>query len=271
MILLYTILVKEPDHYIPMFRLMWESLDLFGDVKCDFLIIGNNECLGLIHHVIKKPKCVRKLHALEVPTEGDLHDALLRKLDVAEFSLVKKFAQIMYIDCDIIVRSSLKPIFDSMSQLPNNILHAVKEDEDFNHPFFGFERYTLTEKKAMRRRGLTTFNDGTLIFVPTDAILDDFRAIKTFAADNPDLRKRYYDQSFVNNYFNSQTSNTKVSTKLLSPYIVIFPKDGKMYTNKALVHFTGLGNYANKAGRMATYLTKLRRSSPTRPSWWKRW
>ena len=199
-ILIYTILVKEPRHYLPMLRLMWSSIDMFGALgpkSCEFLVIGNAHCLKEIT-TVERPAFISQLHAMEIPAEADLHDSLLRKLDIAEFSGVMSYDRVFYMDVDIIVQGPLRPLLES-PKVEKGILYAARERKDFNHPFFGFGKYSAKEKRAMHKLGSRTFNDGTFLFEPCPEILAAFREIKAFAnaKENEPLRKEIYDQSFL--------------------------------------------------------------------------
>ena len=258
--LMYTLLVGRPDAYLPMFELMWRSLGHFSpDMSVDFLIIGNRPCLrALAAKGINKPVCVKRVHALEVPTETDLHDALLRKLDITNFKGTINYDVVMYIDCDIIIKTPISDIFERALKKPDK-LHASIEYEDFNHPFFGFENYTPTEIGNMLKIGSTPFNDGIFVFSPKSSsadILGHFKKIRQFSKENVVLRKKYYDQSFFNDHFNKIGL---ASTKILSKRVIIFPKPGKLYLDKniAFVHFAGLQGYHDKAQRMEAYLEQL--------------
>ncbi|PNH02719.1 hypothetical protein TSOC_011271 [Tetrabaena socialis] len=204
---------------------------------------------------VAKPACVTKVHALEVPMEPSLHDSLLRKLDIIDFKGVRGYDCVMYIDCDILVQRSLKGILAQAAASPAGILHAAYENEDFNHPFFGFQNYTSIDERLFKRLGSTTFNDGTYIFIPNEEMLGHFRHLRRRAHARPDLREKFYDQSFYNDYFNRIG---KASTKLLKDHIVIFPKDGTGYKKAALIHFAGMGNYKEKFKRIIAVIKALK-------------
>jgi hypothetical protein len=267
--LMYTILVGKPDTYLPMFKLMWQSLGYSQQqFQTDFLLIGNRPCLRSVKQMMMtghtdanrelafKLPCVRKTYMHEVPVEPDLHDALLRKLDVVDFKHIGRYDQVLYLDCDIIVKGDLTDIFTRAARRPH-LLHASIEYEDFNHPFFGFERYTPTQVGDMLKKGSSAFNNGTYMFNPKKSdILYHFDQIRIFARNNTYLRQRYYDQSFFNDYFNPLGL---VSTRVLHGRVVIFPKPGKMYLKRKVlfVHFAGIQGYESKARRMEDYLQKL--------------
>jgi hypothetical protein len=162
-LLIYSIMVRAPEEYVPMLEMMWSTLSLRGCVRCDMLLIGNRECLSACRR-LPRPACVDRLHALEVPAEPSLRDSLLRKLDIVDFVGLREYSQVLYLDCDIIVRNRLDRILHEASLEPS-VLHATEENESFDHPFFGFGDYDLAD---LRRRGARTFNDGSFIFAPND-------------------------------------------------------------------------------------------------------
>ncbi len=250
-LLLYTLLVKSKEEYLPMFRMMLATFSLYAGVQCDLLVIGTRDCLKEMRK-LGRPQNVSTLHAMEVPHEDSLHDALLRKLDICDFSQAMGYDVILYMDVDILVQRSIQKILQRVASNVD-VLHAVKEDEDFNHPFFGFERYTEKEKLDMAAKGMTTFNDGTFAFVPSATMLRHFRNIKEFAISNESLRNKYYDQSFFNDYFNSRGL---VSTTAFGQEVAIFPEKftQKDIERKTMVHFAGLGGYKSKKKRMGDYL-----------------
>jgi hypothetical protein len=254
--LMCTILVGRPETYLPMFDLMWRSLDAFNQYEVDFLVVGNAPCLQALREGrYKRPRCVRSVMTLTVPVEDDLHDALLRKLDVVDFPGIQRYSQVMYLDCDIIIKTDLRDIFERTARRAD-VLHAPVEYEDFNHPFFGFERYSSTEIGDMRKLGSTTFNDGIFVFHPTSDMLAHLRGLRAFARSATLLRRKYYDQSFFNDYFNRRGL---ARTGVLAKRVVIFPKEGRLYRSRriAFVHFAGLQGYSDKARRMREYLELL--------------
>lgn len=261
--LFYTILVARPEHYIPLFRMMWQSMALFGDLprdRCDLLIIGNRRCLNMARKDgAGRPEGFRAIHALEVPEEEDLHDSLLRKLDIVDFEGISTYEEVLYIDCDILVNGKVLPLLKTASLSPE-LLHVARESEDFNHIFFGFASYTREEKAAFKRVGAGTFNNGTYIFKPTRTMLGHFRRIRKFAVKARELRKRFYDQSFYNDYFNRLAvaeGRSTASMDLLGDKIVIFPKKGQRYPAATFVHFAGLSGYEQKEGVMRAYFNKM--------------
>jgi len=267
--LLYTILIGKPQNYIPMFHLMWRSMVTHGGLdpaQWELLIIGNKKCLEEVAASRKrKLPGVRHVHALEVPEEPDLHDALLRKLDIVDFlasasapssttpntkTPKTNYDQVLYMDCDIIVRAPIQKLVDKAVLRPG-VLHAAREHEDWNHTFFGFANYSAEDKALFKKLKAVTFNDGTFMFEPTPEMLGHLAKIRAFARSRPDLRKKFYDQSFFNDYFNRIG---KADTTVLGKAVVIFPKKGRAYSRATFVHFAGLGGYEGKLARMQDYV-----------------
>lgn len=256
-LLVYTILVKEPEHYMPMFRLMLATFLEHADVTCDLLVVGTRECVAQVRRsdlrrVQGGTATVRMLHAMEVPSDPDLHEALLRKLDVVLFPSLRDYKQVLYLDCDILVRGSLRRVLRRAAARPD-LFHAPAEKAPFNHPFFGFSSYTEEEEKRMIARGRKTFNDGSFVFAPNEEMIGHLRAIRALATSRPDLRRKFYDQSFFNHYLNARGI---ASVDAFDRDVVIFPKPHRRYARKVLVHFAGLGNYATKHARMLAFAKK---------------
>ena len=64
-------------------------------------------------------------------------DASMRKIEIFDYLADKQYENILYIDCDVTINGSLKPIFDKVTR--DDVLYAVPENkslEDHKIPYY---------------------------------------------------------------------------------------------------------------------------------------
>ena len=157
----------------------------------------------------------------------------------------------MYVDCDVLVQRDLMDVFKN-TPINKGVLYAPAEGT-LKGKFWYLDAYKESNVARLTKEGTKSFNSGTFMFIPTKTFLKHFENVKLFAM-NYKGKEHFYDQSFINYYFNI---NGISSTKYISDVVKIFPEKEMYYPKKYIIHFAGIGRYLEKTKIMNEYLDKL--------------
>lgn len=250
--LVYILLNFNSKYYIAMFQIFIRSILLFSGTRFDLLIITDIATHSSILELkeIKELETKLNIYLIILPVDKDLHHSLLRKCDIVKFPNFLKYKKIMYIDCDVIVQDDINNLFTSIKAKPN-ILYAPEEGS-LDGKYWTLDKYTDEDYIILKKRNIKSFNSGTFIFIPSLKMKEDFINVKRLGLSY--RSKHFYDQSFLNYYFNINGSS---STKYISDHVIIFPDVNKYYPSKTLLHFAGIGRYKEKTKIMKKYLNML--------------
>jgi lipopolysaccharide biosynthesis glycosyltransferase len=236
-----------------MLSLFLESIKTYCTLNFDILII----CDKPTHDALVSLPIMKDLPNISfhyVPKSKNLYHALLGKCDIYQFSNVSKYEKVLYLDCDVIVQRDLMDLFKK-TPIQKNILYAPQEGE-IKGKFWYLDSYTEQNVARLEQHGVQSFNSGTFMFVPTLTFLKHFEKIKIMATEYKG-KKHFYDQSFLNYYFNTKNIS---STKYMSDIVKIFPDEDMYYPNKYIIHFAGIGRYREKSKIMRNYLKVLKKT-----------
>lgn len=247
--LIYTLVNFNNKYYISMFQIFLKSMILFSKLTFDLLIITDQKTQNIIAS-LKELQQFSKVHFIILQDDIDLYHALLRKCDIVLFKDFLKYTKIMYLDCDIIIQKDINILFNIIKAKPN-ILYAPAEGT-LDGDYWKLNAYTSSDYVYLKKNGIKSFNSGTFIFIPSLIMKKHFINVKNMALSYKG--EHYYDQSFLNYYFNINNSS---STKYITNNIVLFPNPTKYYPSKTLLHFAGLGKYKEKVAIMKKYLDML--------------
>lgn len=252
--LIYTLVTFDVTHYLAMFRLFVRSLVRFSRLdEIDLAIVCPPEVREAVLRLARREPGFPDVSFVEAAPSPDLFHALLGKFDVVALPNVRRYQKVMYLDCDVLVQGDLQRLLDRLDVAPD-VLYAPAEG-DLEGEYWYLDAYRARELADLRRRGVRSFNSGTMVFAPTTAMLAHFRRAKRLALEY-DGQRHFYDQSFFNYYFNTRA---RTDTAQLSRSVVIFPDPDKAYDprTKLVLHFAGIGHYRRKARIMRRYLAAL--------------
>lgn len=248
--LLYTLLTFNRKSYIQMFELFLQSILLSSNLKhFDFLVICDKETENTIKQLLIIKHFPNMLYQT-IPKSKTLYDALLHKCDIYRFKNVPEYDKVLYLDCDIIVSKNLDKIFELPIQ--ENVLYAPKEGK-LTQKFWYSDLYKNSNIRALKNENVKSFNSGTFMFIPSKTFLQHFENVQQLAKQYKGTQ-HFYDQSFFNYYFNIHRLS---STEYISNVVKIFPEKNKHYPRKCIIHFAGIGRYAEKTQLMRDYLRLL--------------
>ena len=126
--------------------------------------------------------------------------ASMSKLDIVDFPGISSYDAVMYLDADIVVTGSLRPLFDLMY---THALYVVAQGSEHTLPYFSQRDipYTQEQLALFDRREIKPFNAGQFGFRVAPAMLEQFRAIRE-SMKQYDSTVHFYEQSFMNHHFN---------------------------------------------------------------------
>lgn len=250
--LVYFILTYK-HQYIPLFSMLLEGICKYNNSKVNFdiMIITHQSLLPMIKSI--KYLSEFNYEFMLVPDTDDLYTALKYKANIFDYPNIFKYDKVLFLDVDIIVQNSISKLFDEFKP-KDGILYAIHEQNGTHyHRFWSLIKYSKDDIKIFNKKGIVTFNSGTMMFKVSPKMEEHFRNLKKLIATSK-VKNSFYDQSYFNHYFNK---NLSIDTDYLQNKIVIFPISNTYYPYPTFLHFAGIGNYAMKTEEMSKYLKLL--------------
>lgn len=169
--------------------------------------------------------------------------ASAQKLRIYEYSKINDYNKILFLDVDVLCLGDLNNLFNT--NIADNILDVVKviggSPVSTNH---SLKYFTIDELQYILDNKVRPFNAGHFMFNNTLKMQEHFKIVYWFYSIWPGAY--FYEQSFMNYYFNIMLKNT--SFNVLDRNIQIGLEDKQDAT---IVHFIG-GN--SKLDAMNAYL-----------------
>lgn len=196
------------------------------------------------------PGLVILVHAVAVNSSKP-EIASMNKLRVFDVAQINQYTNILFIDGDVLCTLNTNNVF-STTILPN-ILYAYAETRDnsqHNSRFFGFSNYSKLELAYFEQHKMYPFNCGMFLFKNTEEMKLDF--MKILAMIDRHVGPYFYEQSFMNYYFNSKTNiNYELFNRDKQFKYILFPENNVRYLD-SIIHFCGAGD-TTKYDRMKLY------------------
>lgn len=137
------------------------------------------------------------------PNPTHIH-ASMRKLDIFTWDFLGKYDKALFLDCDIVVCGSLDAIFEGMDRTDK--LYVVPECQISAHVYISHScldtPYTHAQLQSMYKHRIFPFNAGQFGFLVSDTMSRHFTNVWTQKETTYDPKYHYYEQSFMNRYFN---------------------------------------------------------------------
>lgn len=273
--LLYFV-VNNVSEMVDLWKITMDSI-LFFSRKCidkyiDILVITNTVHVNEMREYVAK----HKINVIFVITnvQTSLFESRMQRLHIHKlYPELRMYNMIMYMDYDCIVKKCLwhnllKKIYNDDR---DGILYSYREDKIKHHNkvFYSFGDYITSDFDYFYENELYPFSSGIFVFKNTHQMKVHFRELTTYINDNLD-KLHFYEQSAMNVFFNKAGN---VDTKLMKNIVIsknIKPnKTGNPKTTdwdfdvrSVVVHFCGIGYYAEKKKRMLLYMDMLQRIDP---------
>ena len=179
-------------------------------------------------------------------------EASMRKLDIFDYPFVHTFDKVVFIDSDIVTHCDIDSI---VNKIDSEKLYVYTENfqNGHTHIYFSLLNYTSEQLNFLHNKNIGVFNAGLFGFIPSDTMKKHFDDIKTLIRNH--TGRFYYEQSFMNVYFNLLPDSTDRSLFTDYNYKMGNIQD-QSYKNK-LVHFAGSGSGGTiKYINMKNYVNK---------------
>jgi hypothetical protein len=177
-------------------------------------------------------------------------ESSMRKLDIFDYPIVHSFDRVLFIDSDIVTHCDINAI---VKKIDTDQLYVYTEDfpDGHNHIYFSLRNYTRDQLESLK--GVGVFNAGLFGFIPSDVMKKHFDGVRSLIRNHKG--EFYYEQSFMNVYFNLIPNSTNRTLFTDDNYQMGRVKD-QSYEGK-MIHFAGSGSGgAYKHGYMKTYTDK---------------
>jgi predicted O-methyltransferase YrrM len=173
------------------------------------------------------------------------------RIDLFNLSSISNYSKILYLDTDIVIKGSLKEVFDIVT---DDILYVLEEgliDQDY----FGKKLFSNEELNSYSDK--TSFTSGILLFNNCEKIKYLFKTIHEDMIKRRYLMTAVFDQTYI--IYNAFKYNC-FNNKLLNKYAVNNSNDIK--SDKVIHHFPGgPGNSEPKIVTMSKFLRELKDST----------
>lgn len=243
-ILIYScIFIKES--LCDLFNLLLITYKLFGCApnNVDYLVICDPNFKEKINHMFNSLSMNYKVW---FQSTNSIMDATCMRLNIFDYSDIKNYNKILYLDVDILITNNLKNILDI--QLENK-LYALKEGNT-EGKCWGNTLYNNNNnpKKDAFTTGILLFNNNNIIKTLFNNIK---KHIKTHISQNLPMPAAY-DQPFI--IYTAINNNLYNNTRLVNIAI----NNPKKFNQETLSHFPGgVGNYERKIILMSNYLRDI--------------
>jgi lipopolysaccharide biosynthesis glycosyltransferase len=154
---------------------------------------------SMIDKCTEKLKNFKGINIVPCPDSLDAMDSSMKKLLIFNYDISKYF-KVLFIDSDVLVNINLEAMFNSIHE---NKLYAGAEHKSMilhKGQWHSFQSYTEDDIKFFYDNKIYPFNCGLFGFITTLAMKQHFSNILEMV--NNHTGQYYYEQSFMNVYFN---------------------------------------------------------------------
>jgi lipopolysaccharide biosynthesis glycosyltransferase len=202
-------------------------------------------------------KKIENVTVISMPNSNTPEEASMHKLHIFNaYNEISKYDSVLFIDSDIIVLHDISLILKNF--IKNNCLYVYTERtniSDHNQIFWSFENYTQKQLNYFNRNQIQVFNAGFFGFKPDEHMRGHFNNIIEMIKNH--RGKFFYEQSFMNVYFNTYPEIITNRTVITSENYIMFPDITHNYGNKC-IHFCGsAGDAAFKFSRIINYMNRF--------------
>lgn len=237
---LYYYTVGNREYFVDILYLSIKSLRYYS----------NHDILVIIDKQFKE-KTVNKLREFsniiicECDNSNTPEISSMRKLQIFDYN-VEKYDSVIFLDADILINTDIDKISSLINKPDNNLLSVPIEHykpvlgndktiiDSHNVIFWSLKNYTNEELNYLNDNNIHVFNTGLFGFKPNEIIKKHFSNIITYIKNYD--KEFFYEQSFMNYYFNLKCNTTDKVTFNDSNYRMS-PKLNEEYKNK-IIHFT---------------------------------
>lgn len=197
---------------------------------------------------------IENVTVISMPNSKSPEEASMHKLHIFNaYNKIDEYDAVLFIDSDIIVLYNVCDILEKC--IKSNCLYVFTETnkvDDNNCIFWSFNNYTEEQMNYFRKNEIYPFNAGFFAFKPDIHMRQHFNNIITNISTH--IGPFFYEQSFMNVYFNSYPEIITDRTVINSDNYIMHPDVNINYGNKC-IHFCGSpGNSSFKYSRIISYI-----------------
>lgn len=227
--LIYFTIFNDPT-YIKVLNIFLTSIKKYSDItKFDILILTDDATKTLLSNI--EGLVGFNVDYFLLPQVKDPVTASVQKLRIYEYSKISDYKNILFLDADIVCFDNISKLFD----LPilENKLNVVEVDGGSPvSPNHSLRYFTDEELEYILQNKVRPFNAGHFMFINNEKMLEHFKNV--YWLYNVWPGSYFYEQSFMNYYFNIFVKNTDFTT--INQYFQV-GLDTK--PNGFLTHFIG--------------------------------
>jgi hypothetical protein len=172
---------------------------------------------------------------------ADAQTTSKRKVDIFDYARIDEYTKVLYLDSDIVVRggTGIRDVFQRMRD--PGALYTCSEYK-FKDPhrslFYSLQTYTREEIARLTQQKIQGFNCGQFAFFVNDYMRTHFRNVSALMWGYKGTS--FYEQSFMNVYFNARGGAARVNDTVLTPLTNLDPwstGNGKETKTYVMYHF----------------------------------
>jgi Methyltransferase domain/Glycosyl transferase family 8 len=217
-------------NYLPLLKMSIESLRMHTPqidivILCDESLI--EECSKIIPDVT----------LLVMPDSKSPEDASMHKLQIFDYPDIWKYQAVIFIDSDILVCTDINQLLEGC--VKDDVLYVGTEKESFDlHKsiYYSLCNYTDEELARFEKENIYAMNAGCFAFRPSAVMEMHFSNIIDMIDNH--TGDFFYEQSFLNAYFNRLAKSVTDRSLLSSDVYKLFPAPTDEYEGR-LLHFCG--------------------------------
>ena len=176
---------------------------------------------------------------------GTMKYAFMTYLDMSDFD------RVLFLDTDILIIHDIMAIF-TLKNVTEWLIYTPAEGW-FNGGLWTYNRMPRVQCERLAKKGIRTFNSGTVLFQPGRKIIGHFRKVIRGMRTQVKINPSKMDQRFLNDYFNSRFKSRTAVFKGK----VCFRLSGRCNVSRSfLVHCCGYGSGEEKLVMMRFFRKK---------------
>jgi len=201
--------------------------------------------------VIKKIKHLKEFNVdyLILKKIDDPVIASMQKLKIYDYQKIDNYANILFLDVDIVVVGNVGDVFEKKSH-PNIFYSAVHRFTHEHHKtkFHSLIEYSNKKMERFQKRNIFPFNAGQFFFKNTKTMRNHFRNINDFISNW--TGEYFFEQSFLNCYFNVLEISNVFKFKEQFSFVSINENETKNSFDQDCVFIHFMGSTSNPEDKL---------------------
>ena len=240
--------------YFKLLELLLKSIKMYSNTdSIDFLVYTTQEFETKVKELSSKLKIQISIQCFRFTT---IFEAACARLYIFEYTNIKDYTTILYLDTDILIKKDLLYIFSiNLEDKLYGLKCGTIQSPSFGSQFFDFSTIDSSTNGI---------NSGTLLFKNSKIIRELFMRIRehiTIYTESKATIPYCMDQPFINYHaIKDKLSDTTV----LNPLVSLYEGEDIVsnYTTSIICHFSyPIGNFSHKYNRMIAFFNTLLNTS----------